>query len=209
MAYPVKVIGIGPGSPDFLLPQALKEASLCSVLIGSARALQLFPTEGKETRLIDKNLKELLTYIQQKRSSELVGILVSGDPGFYSLLAYLKKHLSPGELEVIPGISSLQVAFSRLRLTWQDAQWLSLHGRPLENLLPYLNSKKTLGLLVDKNCSLGEIVRMLNKAGIWRIHVCGNLTYPDEFILTFNSQEKVPRVDLENCVLVVEPDEGK
>ncbi|NLW23642.1 MAG: precorrin-6y C5,15-methyltransferase (decarboxylating) subunit CbiE [Clostridia bacterium] len=147
--------------------------------------------------------------MQQKRSSEQVGILVSGDPGFYSLLAYLKKHLSPEKLEVIPGISSLQVAFSRLRLTWQDALWLSLHGRPLENLLPYLTSKKTLGLLVDKNCSLGEIVRMLNIAGIWRIHVCGNLTYPDEFILTFNSQEKVPRVDLENCVLVVEPDGEK
>lgn len=207
MGNKVKVIGIGPGSPDYLLPRALQEGELCDVLIGSARALKLFNTKGKATKVIDKNLKDVLEFIEDKRQSEVVGVLVSGDPGFYSMLTFLKKHIPIEELEVIPGISSLQIAFSKLKLTWQEGQLLSIHGRPLENIVPHLETRKILGLLVDKNCSLEEIKELLKKWGQWKIHVCGNLTYPEEFILTVNTEEEVPEVLLENCVVVIEPDE--
>ena len=207
MGNKVKVIGIGPGSAEYLLPKALQEGELCKVLIGSARALQLFNTEGKETKIIDKNLMDVLEFIEENRQTEVVGALVSGDPGFYSMLAFLKKHIPPEELEVIPGISSLQIAFSRLKLIWQEGYLLSIHGRPLENIIPYVEKRKILGILVDKNCSLEEIKLLLKKWGQWKIHVCGNLTYPEEFIVTFNTDEEVPTVSLENCVVVIEPDE--
>ena len=157
------MIGIGPGSAEYLLPKALQEGELCKVLIGSARALQLFNTEGKETKIIDKNLMDVLEFIEEKKT-EVVGVLVSGDPGFYSMLAFLKKHIPPEELEVIPGISSLQIAFSRLKLIWQEGYLLSIHGRPLENIIPYVEKRKILGILVDKNCSLEEI-KLLLKVG--------------------------------------------
>ncbi|NMA01500.1 MAG: precorrin-6y C5,15-methyltransferase (decarboxylating) subunit CbiE [Clostridia bacterium] len=207
MGNKVKVIGIGPGSAEYLLPKALQEGELCKVLIGSARALELFNTKGKETKIIDKNLMDVLEFIEEKRKTEVVGVLVSGDPGFYSMLAFLKKHIPSEDLEVIPGISSLQIAFSRLKLIWQEGYLLSIHGRPLDNLIPYMEKRKVLGVLVDKNCSLEEIKLLLKKWGRWKIHICGNLTYPEEFIITFNTDEEVPTVSLDNCVVVIEPDE--
>ena len=59
------MIGIGPGSAEYLLPKALQEGELCKVLIGSARALQLFNTEGKETKIIDKNLMDVLSLLRR------------------------------------------------------------------------------------------------------------------------------------------------
>ena len=54
---------------------------------------------------------------------------MSGDPGYYSLLDALKRDFPSGLIEVIPGLSAMQLAFARLALPWHEASLLSFHGR--------------------------------------------------------------------------------
>src|SRR5690606_13176560 len=116
---------------------------------GHPRALQLFELAGKQVHVLTGDLASLIPLLQNRAAWETVGVLVSGDPGFDSLLNYLRRHLPPEDMEVIPGISSVQVAFARLGLPWQEAHLLSLHGRKIDNLSSYVTSGQPIGLLVD------------------------------------------------------------
>ncbi|MDN5345171.1 MAG: cobalt-precorrin-7 (C5)-methyltransferase [Clostridia bacterium] len=131
------VIGVGPGTQAYLTPAARQAAAAAQVLIGGRRALSLFPDLGQEKRLIGSNLEDLRSFLSQIRGRP-AAILVSGDPGFYSLLAWLKRQFPGEKIHVIPGISSIQMAFARLERGWEEATFLSLHGRPLATLEAYL-----------------------------------------------------------------------
>ena len=106
-------MGIGPGSPDYLLPIALKKIKNAKVLVGSARALRTYGQEGIKKYNITGDLTAVMTFIEENLRSADVIVLVSGDPGYYSLLPALKRTFSTVEIEVIPGISSMQVAFPK------------------------------------------------------------------------------------------------
>lgn len=63
-------------------------------------------------------------------TAERVGILVSGDAGFFSAAKTLYQKLAAhGEVEVVCGLSSMQMLCARLGAAYDDAVWLSLHGR--------------------------------------------------------------------------------
>ena len=114
----IKVLGIGPGSKDYILPEVIKECESCDMLIGGRRHLEEFKHLNKETRVITKELKALVDEMKILKESKTLGVIVSGDPGYYSFLDYLKRNFERDELEVIPGISSLQYLFAKGVLSW-------------------------------------------------------------------------------------------
>ena len=132
--------------------------------------------------------------------------MVSGDPGFYSLLAALTKEFSPDQILVIPGISSFQVAFARIGRFWQDAMLISMHGRQVDkNLLNYAAEKK-LGILTDKEHKPSKIATILTENG-WppeaKVWLCANLSYENETIVSLLLKD-VDKIDgFEHCVMVV------
>ncbi|MDK2820527.1 MAG: cobalt-precorrin-7 (C5)-methyltransferase [Clostridia bacterium] len=132
------VVGIGPGSPEYLTPAAYKAALMAEVLVGGKRALGLFKDLEKDKHVISGNLEKLYNYLLQ-RYGRKTAVLVSGDPGFYSLLKWLKGKFPNEDITVIPGISSVQLAFSYLKEGWEDVTFLSLHGRTLEKLDAYID----------------------------------------------------------------------
>jgi precorrin-6y C5,15-methyltransferase (decarboxylating) CbiE subunit len=137
----LSVIGVGPGNPDYLTPAAYRAAAAAEVLIGGPRALRLFADLEREKRTITADLEGLYAFLLQIRGRP-AAVLVSGDPGFYSILGWLKHHFPAEKIRVIPGISSVQLAFARLGRGWEEATFLSLHGRSLAVLDPYLPGLK-------------------------------------------------------------------
>ena len=206
MDYKITVVGIGPGSPEYLLPVAKKAIDEARVLVGGARALADFKPAQCETRLIDRDLAGVVAFIRSKLTESDVVVMVSGDPGFYSLLAVLKEQFSPEIITVIPGISSMQMAFARLGFTWQDAEFFSLHGRELgETDLAY-RSRRKIAFLTDAKYYPGWIAQRLQATGwpettdIW---LCSDLSYETERILRVNLNEAVRLLGFECCVMVV------
>lgn len=176
----IKVIGIGPGSREWLPPALDSVVMTCEVLLGGARALDLFPDFPGRRHILSGNLSESVHKIRLALAEQRqVGVLVSGDPGFYSFLPMLNREFPEIEIKVYPGISSMQFAFARAGLAWQEAEFLSVHGRPL-NRLP-LMVRKPLAILTGGENSPQQVASYYAQYGINLKMSVGNLlSYPEE-----------------------------
>ena len=165
MAHRLIVAGIGPGSREYILPKALNAIEDAKYLAGGRRALADFAHDGQETYPVTGKLSLLAEWIGKSLLLGDVVVMVSGDPGFYSLLPWLKVKFPAAEIEVIPGISSVQAAFCRIGEYWQGAEWLSFHGRvPPEEKLLYAPGKR-LAFLTDHEHNPAFIAGELMKRG--------------------------------------------
>jgi len=182
------IVGTGTGTEQYLVPHAKSVIENADILIGGERNLTPWLKKKEKTCYVIKTpLIETVNIIRSHYEQKSVVVLVSGDPGFYSILNFLNKHFPKEELIVIPGISSIQIAFARLAIAWQDAILLNLHGRSLEILDNHINETK-LALLTDPINNPQTICQYLIEKGRIKglAHICSRLGYPNEKIITIN-----------------------
>lgn len=205
MANPIRVIGVGPGSPEFITPAALDQINHCDILIGGERVLKPFETLGKEKFIIKNNLKEMAGFIKEKYHNQSIVVLASGDPSFYGILEFLKRNFNKNELSVLPGISSVQLACARLCISWHDAAFFSLHGRNTEGLHFLVNTYSKVIVLTDPDNSPALIAQRLLSDGVMekKIYVCENLSYEDERITEWDISSVPNDVGLSGCIMVI------
>lgn len=158
------VVGVGPGSRDYLTPAAESAVSEAEILVGGRCALSLFDT-AKPKKVIDGDVEGVISFLKEN-SGKSIAVLTSGDPGFYSILARLTKDLPKEDLHVIPGVSSVQLCFARVRESWSKAIFLTAHGRNPEDLLEHIDEKKTLVFLTDVSSPPHKIAETLLRRGI-------------------------------------------
>ena len=113
-------------------------------LYGAPRLLALWPDHRGQQITLGANISELVADLQT-RGEESVAILASGDPGFYGIGSTLLERLGPEELEIVPNVSSLQVACARAGVAWDRAVFLSAHGRPLAEIIGWARHVPTPG----------------------------------------------------------------
>lgn len=206
MEYKVIVVGIGPGSPDYILPIASRTIAQAKVLVGSQRALDAFAPRHIELKVIDKDINGVLTFISESLAKSDVVVMVSGDPGFYSLLAALRMKFSQSQLTVIPGISSMQLAFARISEVWQDAVLISMHGRQASDEALQYRLNKKIGILTDHEHNPSHIAQVLLQYG-WpmdsQVWLGEALSYEDENLKNLTLGETVQITGFTHCVMVV------
>lgn len=185
MAFVFSVVGIGPGSMDYLLPMAKKEVEHSDIIVGGSRHLELFSYTGLPVYCLDGQFSGVIDFIKKNRVDKKIAVVVSGDPGFYSLLGIIERNFNKAEYTVIPGLSSFQLAFSRIKMEWKDAEIISLHGKSLNILNRYIFNSATLGILTDyKNTPFRIADYIKNRSSRNRkIIIAENLSYPDEKII--------------------------
>jgi len=199
------VIGVGPGQEEWLPPIIKRIVAGCDIIFGGERALQLFPSFPRREKL-NGNLATGMQAIKASLAAGFnVGVLVSGDPGFFSLLPALQRELPNEEILVHPGISSLQLIFARAGLSWQEASFVSVHGRSLE-VLPWV-IERPLAVLTGGEHSPQAVAQVLLERGMNpEIWVGNALGYAEEVFML------IPATDLAafpqplaNAILVIEP----
>lgn len=180
------MIGIGDNGAEGLLPQYVEWIHECDVLVGGERHLQFFPEFKKEKRVIKGGLAALTAKLQQE--TRKVVILVSGDPLFYGLGGVLAKKLP---LEIYPYPSSVQLAFSKLQESWQDAYIVSLHGRSIKGLAQRIDGRKKIAILTDETNSPQTIATYLKRFGMteYEAFVAENLQGENERCRSFTLDE--------------------
>ncbi len=192
MIKKVWIIGIEGDGVEFLSPDVKTKIDHADLLMGGKRHLEGFPGYRGETVVIGSNLKEItekaLISLQEGRQ---VVILASGDPLFYGIGSFLVKRLGKDAVEILPAVSAMQLAFSRVKEAWQEAALVSLHAKPIENLLPALEEKKLVGLFTDETNTPGVIARFMLARGFsgWSGWVCENLGGKNEKILELSLEE--------------------
>jgi cobalt-precorrin-7 (C5)-methyltransferase len=210
------IVGTGPGSPDYVTPAAKKVVQQAQLVIGAERSLSLFCNDikGKTIALTAKNVDEVLKQaVETVKGGKTVALLSTGDPGFSGLLgSVLRRSIGKSvEVNVVPGISSIQACTAKLCLSWDDAVLFAFHDdtsvEKKRELAEAVKAGKTVLLLPDpKAFGPNEIANYLIKAGVnkdTRIIVCENLTLADEKIgeTTLEGATKQSLASL--CVIVV------
>lgn len=211
----LKLVGMGPGSPDYISPITTKSVQNAEVVIGAKRALKLFQDHinGESLLLTAQNVKEALKYgVASAEAGKTVVILSTGDPGFSGLLGSLTNIAGEDiDVNVIPGVSSIQVCAARLCMRWDTAELLSFHGdannEKKMKLVKSLKDGKKVMLLPDpKSFSPQDVARFLIEEGVDRetlVSVCENLTLGNERTVTSTLDGILEQEFDMLCVMVV------
>jgi len=201
------LVGTGPGSSDYLTKTAIKVVESVDVLVGSQRALDLFPGFVGETlvlraRNMDEMMKKSVSLVDEGKN---VAILSTGDPGFSGVLKPILNLRNDLDLEVIPGISSLQLAAARLQLPWDQVNLLTLHGKGnSEVILDFLDNGKPTIVLPDFRVEKLAQFLLENRIPPERkVAVCEKLSYPDEKLFKGRLEEIAAMEFSYLCVMVI------
>ena len=203
----LQVIGIGPGGSEWLPPAITELVKNCEILIGGSRALKLFPEFTGRQYSLSGDLASSIEVIRNALlEQKIVGVLVSGDPGFFSFLPRLKKEFPKERIDVYPGISSLQFAFARAGLPWQEATFVSVHGREL-SVLPRLITRPTAVLTGGENTPQKIAQLYLERGYNPQISIGNALAYPEEFWATMDAEHLAQeKTVLMNAIVILYPD---
>ncbi len=206
----VTIVGCGPGSKKYLTGYALQQINNADVLIGSRRLLSLFHDAKADTFMLSNNYKLLITRIVSLSKSKKVVVLVSGDPGFFSYAKLIIDKIGIENCEVIPGISSVQLAFAKIGRTWNDACFMSLHGRTgkLASVVKKIMDNEKVAVLTDNSNNVKLIARKLLDAGLKdrKIYVCENLSLEKERIREFDVSS-IQKIQVRNLNVIIFLDE--
>lgn len=213
MTGKIYIIGIGPGSSEYLTKKAIDTVKMSEYTVGSTRAIELF---GDVKNTIPFNVKELLDTlergVQLAVDGNVVSILSTGDPGFSGVLNTVlrisdEKNFPKEDIEVIPGISSLQLAAAKCHIQWDNANVMTFHGREnIEDILPVINNGKiTIALPSRKVKDMAQFLLDNGVEADRKVTVCERLSYPDEKIVRSTMDDIANSEFTYMCIIVIYP----
>ncbi len=185
------IVGCGPGAESYITPAARAAVQGADVLIVSRRLQDLFPEIVAERIDSGTDVEGTIAAIAARRDDgRKVVLLATGDPGIASLAQPVIRHFGRENCEVIPGISSIQVAFARLGLDWIDARIISAHGHDPEESAANLRDANKLAILGGRDGSIRWAADLIRKIGNGRrVFLCEELTLPGEKIREVRADE--------------------
>ncbi len=211
----IEVIGTDAGAPATLPPVQqllLRQAQLLAAPRRLHPALHHWWGDDLPELIATDQPESLLVRLCAAPESQAVVVLASGDPLWFGIGRALLEGLPRQRLRFHPAPSSLQLAFARIGRPWQDAAWVSLHGREPEALAGRLQQRPAaLAVLTDPSRGGAEAVRLLLQAaglhhayGFW---VCERLGHPDERVrrLAVGAPTPADLDPLHLVLLVAEP----
>jgi precorrin-6Y C5,15-methyltransferase (decarboxylating) len=182
--HPLVVVGIGHDGPAGLSPEARGHVESARLLAGGRRHLDFFPHWRGEKIPLGGDVAAFVGMLCSRYRQEKTVVLASGDPLFYGIGRALLEAIPREELLFFPQVSSVQLAFARVKETWHDARVVSVHGRPLDALTaPVQMREPKIAVLTDGNnnpAAIAGLLRDLGAAEEYVLWVCENLGGPDE-----------------------------
>jgi cobalt-precorrin-7 (C5)-methyltransferase len=188
------IVGVGAG-PELLTERAIYAIETARSVYGSKRAIEL------AKKHIKCNAQEITDYSLVSLPEDAV-VISTGDPMLSGLGKFAKN-----ESEIIPGISSLQLACSRLCVDIETISVITAHSRDIDKVKAQLILELKLGknvfLLPDPSFGVHEVAEFLKSESIRRnISICERLAYPDERISSGTVEEPPPVDSNLYCIMI-------
>lgn len=151
------------------------------LLLGAESALAKIPPGKAERLVVGSNLDEAIDRIGRAPGKRIV-VLASGDPLFYGVARYLCDKLGKDRFEVVPHVSSMQLAFARVKESWEEAYLTNLANRRLEEIVDKIRVATKVGLFTTDEHPPKAVAKALldRRIDYFSAYVCENLGSPDE-----------------------------
>ena len=181
----VYIIGVGGGGASSLPSEMHQLINQAELVFGGERLLDMFPATQGQRIIIKNNLAEIIEVIKANLGEKQIVILASGDPNFYGIAKYLISKLGKDIFEIIPNVSSMQLAFARLKESWDDATFASVHSRAIEEIVEIVRSSHKIGIFTDDEHTPAAVARVLLAHGVdgYQAYVCQELGGEDERVI--------------------------
>ena len=213
-----RIIGVLDDGAASLGRAALAHLQRAQLVIGGSRTLELF-APLMDRAAIQRDLTGAMTQVPEwiraaQADGRRVVLLATGDPLCHGIAAYLASRLCIEAIEVLPNVSTLQLACARLGLPWQDMKFSSVHskdagdwiegsepGHGLYALLRDIRQNDRLAILTSPDNTPDRIARMLMTEGLaddFQMAVAERLCQPEERVLsgiTIQAAAQMPFVD--------------
>jgi precorrin-6B C5,15-methyltransferase / cobalt-precorrin-6B C5,C15-methyltransferase len=183
------LVGIGEDGIDGLVPAARELIAQAEFVLGGKRHLALAGSLKAETMIWPSPIENALDAIEAHRGRS-VSVLASGDPFFFGVGAMLMRRFTAEEMISIPAPSAFALAASRLGWSQQDCALLTLHGRPLEAIIPHLQPGARILALSWDDATPAKLAGLLTerRMGRSKLTICEAMGGPRERIRTSEAQ---------------------
>jgi precorrin-6Y C5,15-methyltransferase (decarboxylating) len=178
----IHIIGVGSDGLAGLTARARQLLTSADLVLGPDHTLGLVPELVCERARIGPDPHEAVRLLENHLGRKRIVVLAGGDPLFYGVARYLCDRLGKDRFEVLPHVSSMQLAFARVKESWEEAYLTNLATHPLEAVLDRIRVAETVGLFTSEKEDPPTVARRLLAHGLdyFRAYVCENLGGPDE-----------------------------
>ena len=175
------IVGIGDDGLEGLTIVGRGHVEKADVLIGTEHTLQLIGPTKVKTILVDGNVDTVAGHIADHRASRIV-VLATGDPLFFGVARYLCEKIGKDRIEVVPNVSTMQLAFARVKESWDEAYLTNLATQGIDAVVERMRTASKVGLFTTESCPPGAVAAALMERGIdyFTAYVCENLGSPNE-----------------------------
>lgn len=195
----VSVLGMGPGSPDLLSGRAIAALAEADAIVGARRLVDDVRAAGlvsaDAVALAATRAADIASFVAGHAALARICVLMSGDTGLYSgapRAAELLRALPGVQLEVVPGISSVQYLAARLQRAWHPWRVVSAHGVSVDAAAEVRRAGTAPTLLICGGATTpGALCAELAAAGLADrpVTAAERLSYPDERIVSGTAGE--------------------
>lgn len=189
----IHVVGVGLDGATGLTEQVRQVVNRATLLIGSDRHLSYFPNHPAQ-KLILGDFTQAIETIGAS-VDECIAILVTGDPLFFGLGRLLLLELPAENLTFYPHLSAVQLAFSSIKVPWQDACFVSIHGRSSDQLVQGMQQgKEKIAVLTDgvnTPSAIAQLFLALDLPTHYKFWVCENLGGDNQQVSCFSATELI------------------
>ena len=203
MPQKIYLVGAGIAGCEGFGPKALEVIGKAELLIGHQRHLDIFPDFAGEKQVLG-DLSLMLDSL--KKIDRRTVILGSGDPNFFGIARFLLRNLPKERIEIFPNVTSVQYAFARIKEPWDDAIFVSVHGRGMGRAVDRIVASEKVAILTDQTNTPAAIARELTARGAegYDAWLCEDLGLPTEkFTKTdVKGLQEIPSSNLNILILI-------
>ena len=158
------IVGIGEDGFDGLTPATAAVVEAAEVIVGGDRHHSLSDRVTAERVAWPSPFDAMIETIEGLKGRRVV-VLVTGDPLWFSVGARIGRAIDPSEIVYHPQLSAFQLASARMGWSLADVETLTVHGRPVEQMIAFIQPDARLLILTTGAETPGQIAKFLSERG--------------------------------------------
>ncbi|MCK0102606.1 precorrin-6y C5,15-methyltransferase (decarboxylating) subunit CbiE [Pseudohalocynthiibacter sp. F2068] len=158
------IVGIGEDGLDGLTPATRAVVEAAEVIVGGDRHHELSEIVSAERVAWPSPFDALVDLLGSYKGKRVV-VLATGDPLWYSVGARIGRAIDPAEITYYPQVGAFQLAAARMGWSMADLETLTVHGRPVEQMIAFIQPDQRLLILTTGAETPGQIAKFLTERG--------------------------------------------